>query len=42
VSCPIPAFAVCRAGLSIWRGRTWTCSHQPLCVCQRSLWTVWR
>jgi hypothetical protein len=42
VSCPVTKFAVCRAGLSIWRGSVWMCSYQPLCACQQTLWTVWR
>jgi hypothetical protein len=38
----VNAIAVCRAGMSIWRGAAWTCSFQPVCMCQRSLWEMAR
>jgi hypothetical protein len=41
VSCPADAFAVCRAGMSIWRAAGWTCPFQPVCACQRTLWDIW-
>jgi hypothetical protein len=41
VSCPGGGTAVCRAGMSIWRGTGWSCSFQPVCLCQRSLWEIW-
>jgi hypothetical protein len=40
VSCPAGAIAVCRAGMSIWRGTRWLCSFQPVCTCQRTLWQI--
>jgi hypothetical protein len=42
VSCRLNAIAVCRAGMGIWRGAAWTCSFQPVCTCQRSLWEITR
>lgn len=41
VSCPASAFAICRAGMSIWRGAAWSCLYQPVCACQQSLWQIW-
>ena len=42
ISCAAGMFPVCRAGMSVWRGAAWSCSFQPLCACQRSLWEVWQ
>jgi hypothetical protein len=39
VSCPLTAFPVCRAGISIWRGKAWACLLRPACSCQKSIWS---
>jgi hypothetical protein len=38
VSCPIDRVAVCTRGMNVWRGHAWSCSFEPSCSCQRTVW----
>ena len=39
VSCRDAEFPVCRAGISIWRGKAWACMLRPACSCQKTIWS---
>ncbi len=42
VSCPADKLPFCHAGMSLWRGKAWSCSFQPTCACLNSFWDASR